>query len=81
MLVYPDHAVVEYAVPFIWFNYLRDESRKNVQILKNCSSLRWQWPRPRKAGFDWSHWTRDASLLESVLFEGGDQIASSGCAS
>jgi hypothetical protein len=83
VLVYPGMpAGLKGVAPSMRLKYLRDgvEDYEYVQLLKNCGQGTFALAEARKVGPDWTNWTRDASLLESVREQLGDQIAASNCA-
>ena len=83
ILVYPGGpAGLQGVAPSMRLKYLRDgvEDYEYVQLLKNCGQAEFALAEAQKVGPDWTHWTRDASLLESVREQLGSQIAASNCA-
>ncbi len=83
VLVYPgDQVGISGVVPSMRLKYLRDgvEDYEYIQLLKNCGQEAWALGVARNVAADWSHWTRDETLLESVREELGRRIAGSGCA-
>jgi Domain of unknown function (DUF4091) len=83
VLVYPGEPVgLKGVAPSMRLKYLRDgiEDYEYVQLLKNCGQSPFALARAQKAGSDWTHWTRDDSVLESVREQLGNQIATSNCA-
>jgi hypothetical protein len=83
VLVYPGGpAGLKGVAPSMRLKYLRDgvEDYEYVQLLKNCGQGTFALDEARKVGHDWTNWTRDASLLESVREQLGNQIAASNCA-
>jgi hypothetical protein len=51
-----------------------------LQLLKNCGQAAFALAEAQRVGPDWTQWTRDESLLESVREQLGSQIAASNCA-
>src|SRR5215469_17863098 len=45
------------------------------QLLKNCGQTAFAFAKALKVGRDWTHWTRDENLLESVRKQLGNLIA------
>ncbi len=83
ILVYPGGpAGLQGVAPSMRLKYLRDgvEDYEYVQLLKNCGQAAFALAEAQKVGPDWTHWTRDESLLESVRKQLGSQIAASNCA-
>jgi len=83
VLVYPGApAGLKGVAPSMRLKYLRDgvEDYEYVQLLKNCGQSAFALAEAQKAGPDWTHWTRDESLLDSVRKQLGSQIAASNCA-
>ncbi len=83
VLVYPGApAGLKGVAPSMRLKYLRDgvEDYEYVQLLKNCGQAEFALAEARKVGPDWTHWTRDESLLESVREQLGSRIAASNCA-
>jgi Domain of unknown function (DUF4091) len=83
VLVYPGApAGLQGVAPSMRLKYLRDgiEDYEYVQLLKNCGQLSFALAEAARVGPDWTHWTRSASLLESVRERLGTQIAVSNCA-
>jgi hypothetical protein len=83
VLVYPGApAGLKGVAPSMRLKYLRDgvEDYEYVQLLKNCGQAAFALAEARKVGPDWTHWTRDESLLESVRERLGNRIAASHCA-
>jgi hypothetical protein len=82
ILVYPGKpAGLEGVAPSMRLKYLRDgvQDYGYIQILKNCGLGAWALEHSRTAASDWTNWTRDSSLLESVRIELGEKIAESRC--
>jgi hypothetical protein len=82
ILIYPGApAGLKGVAPSMRLKYLRDgvQDYGYIQILKDCGLEKWALEENRKVARDWTNWTRDASLLESVRLELGDKIAASGC--
>ena len=82
VLIYPGApAGLKGVAPSMRLKYLRDgvQDYGYIQILKDCGLEKWALEETRKVARDWTNWTRDASLLESVRLELGDKIAASGC--
>jgi len=80
VLVYPGApAGLKGVAPSMRLRYLRDGAQdyEYVQLLKNCGQVEFALAEARKVGPDWTHWTRDESLLESVRKQLGSQIAAS----
>ncbi|MGA2858891.1 MAG: DUF4091 domain-containing protein [Candidatus Sulfotelmatobacter sp.] len=83
VLVYPGGpAGLKGVAPSMRLKYLRDgvEDYEYVQLLKNCGQAAFALAEAERVGPDWTHWTRDAGLLESVREELGSQIAATHCA-
>lgn len=83
VLVYPgEPAGLKGVAPSMRLKYLRDgvEDYEYLQLLKNCGQSTFALSKAQKVGRDWTHWTRDERLLESVRDELGNQIVSSNCA-
>ncbi|MBV9481208.1 MAG: DUF4091 domain-containing protein [Acidobacteria bacterium] len=83
VLVYPGGpAGLKGVAPSMRLKYLRDgvEDYEYVQLLKNCGQAAFALAEAEKVGPDWSRWTRDERLLESVRERLGTQIAASNCA-
>ncbi len=83
ILVYPGAQVgLKGVAPSMRLKYLRDgvQDYEYVQLLKNCGQAAFALDESRKIGRDWTHWTRDDQLLESVREHLGRQIAASNCA-
>jgi hypothetical protein len=83
VLVYPgESAGLRGVAPSMRLKYLRDgiEDYEYVQLLKNCGQSAFALAQAQKAGPDWTHWTRDDNVLESVREQLGNRIASSNCA-
>jgi len=83
VLVYPgEPAGLKSVVPSMRLKYLRDavEDYEYVQLLKNCGQTAIALTEAKNVGPDWTHWTRNDKLLESVREKLGNQIASSNCA-
>ena len=83
VLVYPGApAGLKGVAPSMRLKYLRDgvEDYEYVQLLKNCGQSAFALAEAQKVGPDWTHWTRDESLLDSVRKQLGSQIAASNCA-
>jgi hypothetical protein len=83
VLVYPGGpAGLKGVAPSMRLKYLRDgvEDYEYVQLLKNCGQAEFALAEAKKVGPDWTHWTRDESLLELVREKMGNQIAASKCA-
>jgi hypothetical protein len=82
VLVYPGGpAGLEGVAPSMRLKYIRDgvEDYEYVQLLKNCGQEAFALDEARKVGRDWSNWTRDASLLESVRERLASQIVGGNC--
>lgn len=82
VLIYPGApSGLKGVAPSLRLKYLRDgvQDYGYIQILKDCGLEKWALEETRKVARDWTNWTRDASLLESVRLELGDKIAASGC--
>jgi len=82
ILVYPGApAGLKGVAPSMRLKYLRDgvQDYGYIEILKNCGEAAWALGESRKAGRDWTNWTRDPGLLESVRLELGNKIAALGC--
>jgi len=82
VLVYPGGpAGLKGVAPSMRLKYLRDgvQDYEYVQLLKNCGQADYALAASRKVGPDWTHWTRDEDLLESVREQLGDRIAASNC--
>jgi hypothetical protein len=82
ILVYPGPpAGLRGVAPSMRLKYLRDgvQDYEYIQILKNCGQGAWALDKSRKVGRDWTNWTRDSALLESVRLELGNRIAALGC--
>jgi len=83
VLVYPGGpAGLKGVAPSMRLKYLRDgvEDYEYLQLLKNCGQAAFASAEAQRVGPDWTHWTRDDSLLESVREQLGSQIAASNCA-
>ena len=83
VLVYPGGpAGLKGVAPSMRLKYLRDgvEDYEYLQLLKNCGQAAFALAEAQRVGPDWTHWTRDESLLESVREQLGSQIAASNCA-
>jgi hypothetical protein len=83
VLVYPGGAVgLKGVAPSMRLKYLRDgvEDYEYVQLLKNCGQETFALADAQKVGPDWTNWTRNVSLLESVREQLGNRIAASNCA-
>jgi hypothetical protein len=83
VLVYPGGpAGLKGVAPSMRLKYLRDgvQDYEYVQLLKNCGQSAFALAAAEKVGRDWTHWTKDEGLLESVRDQLGSQIASSHCA-
>ena len=83
VLVYPGGpAGLKGVAPSMRFKYLRDgvEDYEYVQLLKKCGQAEFALAEAERVAPDWTHWTRNAGLLESVREELGSQIAASNCA-
>ena len=83
ILVYPGGpAGLKGVAPSMRLKYLRDgvEDYEYVQLLKNCGQSAFALSEAQKVAPDWTHWTRDESLLESVREHLGSRIAASNCA-
>jgi hypothetical protein len=61
--------------------YGRDgiEDYEYVQLLKDCGQAAFALAEAEKVGRDWTHWTRNENLLESVREQLGNQIVASSC--
>jgi hypothetical protein len=82
VLVYPGKpAGLKGVAPSMRLKYLRDgvEDYEYVQLLKNCGQSAFALAEAQKAGPDWTRWTRDNNVLESVREQLGNRIASSNC--
>ena len=82
VLVYPGGpAGLRGVAPSMRLKYLRDgvEDYEYVQLLKNCGQVAFALAEALKVGPDWTHWTRDQTLLESVREQLGNRIATSNC--
>jgi Domain of unknown function (DUF4091) len=82
ILVYPGApAGLVGVAPSMRLKYLRDgvQDYDYIQIFKNCGHADWALAESRKVGPDWTHWTRDWRLLESVRLTLGRKIEASGC--
>jgi Domain of unknown function (DUF4091) len=83
VLVYPGgRAGLKGVAPSMRLKYLRDgvEDYEYLQLLKNCGQAVFALAEAQRVGSDWTHWTRDESLLESVREQLGSQITASNCA-
>jgi len=83
VLVYPGGpAGLKGVAPSMRIKYLRDgvEDYEYLQLLKNCGHAAFAFAEAGKVGPDWTHWTRNERLLESVREELGNRIAASSCA-
>ena len=83
ILVYPGRpAGLKGVAPSMRLKYLRDgvEDYEYVQLLKNCGQAAFALAEAQKVGPDWTNWTRNESLLESVRERLGNRIAASNCA-
>lgn len=71
----------EGVAPSMRLKDLRDgvQDYEYIQILKDCGHGEWALERSRDVGRDWTNWTRDSMLLESVRRELGNKIAALGC--
>lgn len=82
VLIYPGApAGLKGVAPSMRLKYLRDgvQDYGYIQILKDCGQGKWALEQAGKVGSDWSHWTRNPALLESVRIELGNRISASGC--
>ena len=82
VLIYPGApAGLQGVAPSMRLKYLRDgvQDYGYIQILKNCGQGEWALHESRKVGRDWTNWTRDPALLESVRLKLGNKIAALGC--
>ena len=82
VLIYPGApAGLKGVAPSMRLKYLRDgvQDYGYIQILKNCGQGQWALEESRKVGRDWTNWTRNSALLESVRLELGNKIAALGC--
>jgi hypothetical protein len=82
LLVYPGGpAGLKGVAPSMRLKYLRDgvEDYEYLQLLKNCGQAAFALAEAQRVGPDWTHWTRDETLLESVREQLGSQIAASNC--
>ncbi len=82
VLVYPGGpAGLKGVAPSMRLKYLRDgvEDYEYIELLKNCGQAQFALSEARKVGADWTHWTRDHELLESVRRQLGDKIAALQC--
>jgi hypothetical protein len=83
VLVYPGRpAGLKGVAPSLRLKYVRDgvQDYEYIQLLKTCGQVTFALAEAKKVGTDWSHWTKDQSLLESVREKLGSQIAASNCA-
>jgi hypothetical protein len=83
VLVYPGApAGLKGVAPSMRLKYLRDgvEDYEYVHLLKKCGQAAFALAEAQEVGPDWTHWTRDENLLESVREQLGTQIAASNCA-
>ena len=83
VLVYPGGpAGLKGVAPSMRLKYLRDgvQDYEYLQMLKNCGQATFASDEAKKVGPDWTNWTRDETLLESVREALGNQIASRNCA-
>jgi hypothetical protein len=83
VLVYPGGpAGVKGVAPSMRLKYARDgvQDYEYIQLLKNCGQAAFALAEAKKVGPDWTHWTRDSRLLESVREQLGNQIVASNCA-
>ena len=79
VLVYPGGpAGLKGVAPSMRLKYLRDgvQDYEYIQLLKNCGQAAFALAKAEEVGPDWTHWTRDYRLLESVREQLGDRIAS-----
>jgi hypothetical protein len=77
MLVYPGAKVgVEGVVPSMRLKWIRDgvEDYEYIEILKQKGRGDWALGISRQAGKDWTNWTQDSSVLESVRQKLGAEI-------
>jgi hypothetical protein len=82
VLVYPAApAGLKGVVPSMRLKYVRDgiEDYEYVQLLKDCGQAAFALAEAEKVGRDWTHWTRNENLLESVREQLGNQIVASSC--
>ena len=82
VLVYPGGpAGLKGVAPSMRLKYLRDgvEDYEYIEILKNCGQAEFALSEARKVGADWTHWTRDHTLLEYTRQRLGDKIAALWC--
>jgi Domain of unknown function (DUF4091) len=77
MLVYPgSEAGVSSVVPSMRLKWIREgvEDYEYVALLKQLGRGDWALARVRGAASDWRSWSRDATAVESVRRELGDEI-------
>ena len=77
ILVYPGApAGLQGVAPSMRLKYLRDgvEDYEFIQILKNCGQQAWALSTSQMVATNWSNWTSDENLLESVRRLLGNRI-------
>jgi len=77
MLIYPGQdAGLSSALPSMRLKWVREgvDDYEYVAILKRLGKGDWALEQIRSAAKDWRSWTRDASIVESVRKELGDEI-------
>ncbi len=77
ILVYPGAQVgIQGVAPSMRLKWLRDgaDDYEYIAILKGLGRGDWALQQARSVGADWTNWTRDTALLESVRQQLGDEI-------